>query len=68
MMMGNYIGYYQYILFLFLLCGTLLLRLDAQVYKNEQHMKKEYKTATVLGWMHLGIGAVILLGVLLGLI
>ncbi|WP_019533800.1 CLC_0170 family protein [Paenibacillus ginsengihumi] len=68
MNIGNYIGYYQYILFLFLLCGAVLLRLDAKVYNKEQHMKKEYTVATVLGWTHVGIGAIILLAVMLRLV
>jgi uncharacterized membrane protein len=50
-----YIGYINYVVFLFMVTGILILRFDAKIYDMAE-MKKEKKAAHFIGWANVTLG------------
>jgi len=50
-------GFFQYVVFLFLVTGATILAIDARLYKNAR-MRREGKYAFFLGWINLAAGVV----------
>ncbi|WP_051250890.1 CLC_0170 family protein [Paenibacillus harenae] len=55
---GYTVGSFSYVIFLFLICGVLILQIDARGYKAKGK-RKEQKVSRFIGWMHLVLGAVL---------
>ncbi|WP_199617125.1 CLC_0170 family protein [Paenibacillus alkalitolerans] len=60
-MINTYIGHFTYIILLFLLTGAGMLAFDVKDY-DKQKMHKEKKTARILGWFNIILGAIMLAG------
>jgi len=60
-MIGTYIGYTNFIVFLFLLTGAFALRYDVSIYKKAG-MMKEWKGARMAGYTNLVLGVLVFVG------
>lgn len=58
---GITIGYVNFTILLFVFTGGLMLRFDVKGYQMKG-MKKEEKTARVLGWLNIALGVVAFIG------
>ncbi|PYI56878.1 CLC_0170 family protein [Paenibacillus flagellatus] len=58
---NSYIGYLNYIVFLFLASGLFIVSFDVRHYKDNR-MPKERRAAAISGWMNLVLGAVVYIG------
>lgn len=58
---SGFIGYFNYITFLFLTTGGLTLWLDVIFYKKRQ-MKREKRAASLSGWINVVLGTASLVG------
>lgn len=56
----NEVGFLGYAVFIFAFTGLLILIEDVKAFKNEG-LKKERKTAKILGWVNISFGIVIML-------
>ncbi|MDN4075290.1 CLC_0170 family protein [Fictibacillus terranigra] len=54
------IGYANYIVFLLVVTGVLLLRQDAKAYQVAK-MKRETKAAKFMGWLNIAVGIFVFL-------
>lgn len=59
---SSYIGYLNYIIWLFLASGAYMLWVDAKHYKADPGMEKERKTAVFSGWLNLVLGVIVMIG------
>jgi uncharacterized membrane protein len=51
------VGYNNYTVLMFILSGWMILRFDAKRYRMAD-MKKERKTASVIGWVNIVLGVI----------
>jgi uncharacterized membrane protein len=58
MVQGSYIGYLNFLIFLFLATGFLIIRFDTKIYETAG-MKKERKAARFIGWFNMVSGVLI---------
>ncbi|MBD2871429.1 CLC_0170 family protein [Paenibacillus arenilitoris] len=56
---GYTMGSFSYVIFLFLICGALILLIDARGYKLAGK-NKDHKISRFIGWTHLVLGTVLL--------
>jgi uncharacterized membrane protein len=61
MVAGFSIGYVNFTIILLLITGGLMLRFDVMGYELK-NLKKEKKTARILGWINVVLGAAIFIG------
>lgn len=58
----SYVGYLNYITFLFLATGAFTVIVDIASYKKDGQMDKEHKAALFSGWMNVTLGVLVLIG------
>ncbi|MEF3303743.1 CLC_0170 family protein [Paenibacillus sp. GYB003] len=58
----TYIGYLNYIIWLFIASGVFVLWIDAGHYRSDRNREKERKAAAFSGWLNISLGVVVLIG------
>lgn len=59
---SSYVGYLNYIVFLFLVCGAFTLTVDLFQYGADKALAREKKAAQITGWLNIGLGAALMIG------
>lgn len=59
---SSYIGYLNYIIWLFIISGVFMVWVDAGHYQSDQGREKERKAAKFSGWLNIVLGVIVLIG------
>jgi len=59
---SSYVGYLNYIIFLFLGTGAFAIWVDTYYYKQDQGRDKERKATMIAGWTNISLGILAMIG------